>query len=200
MDNGVQVKEPVRRPRARREPSLDPENAAIVAARHGDPFAFLGMHEDADGLVVRALLPGAAAVAGVDAAGAVAGNGELVHPEGLFVARVAGRRARFRYRLRVSWGDVEQEFDDAYCFPPVLGDLDVHLLVEGTHLDSYRKLGAHVITHDGVAGVAFAVWAPNAQRVSVVGGFDAWDGRRLAMRKRHGGGFWEIFVPGIAAG
>jgi 1,4-alpha-glucan branching enzyme len=200
MDNGVQVKEPVRRPRARREPSLDPENAAIVAARHGDPFAFLGMHEDADGLVVRALLPGAAAVAVVDAAGAVAGNGELVHPEGLFVARVAGRRARFRYRLRVSWGDVEQEFDDAYCFPPVLGDLDVHLLVEGTHLDSYRKLGAHVITHDGVAGVAFAVWAPNAQRVSVVGGFDAWDGRRLAMRKRHGGGFWEIFVPGIAAG
>ena len=200
MDDGAEVKEAVRRRRPPREPSRDPQIAAIVAARHGDPFSFLGMHEDADGLVVRAMLPGATAVSVVDEAGTVAGAGVIVDPAGLFVARLVGRKERFRYRLRVSWGGVEQEFDDAYRFPPVLGDIDVHLLAEGTHLDSYRKLGAHVMTHDGVAGVGFAVWAPNAQRVSVVGGFNAWDGRRLAMRKRHAGGFWDIFVPGICAG
>ncbi|HWD59224.1 MAG TPA: 1,4-alpha-glucan branching protein GlgB [Stellaceae bacterium] len=178
----------------------DPQIAAIVAARHGDPFAFLGLHEVGGELVVRAMLPGATAMAVVDAAsGLVAGTGELAHPDGFFIARL-GRRERLRYRLRARWGEDEHEFYDAYQFPPVLGDLDLYLLSEGTHLDSYRKLGAHVATMDGVSGVAFAVWAPNAQRVSVVGGFDAWDGRRLAMRKRHSGGFWEIFVPGIGPG
>jgi 1,4-alpha-glucan branching enzyme len=202
MDDGVQLKEAVRRSRAaRREAPADPQIAAIVVARHGDPFAFLGMHEEAGGLAVRALLPGAVSVAVIDAAsGAPAGEAERVHPDGLFVARIAGRKDWFRYRLRVDWGSAVQEFDDAYRFPPVLGDLDLHLLAEGTHLDSYRKLGAHVLTHDGVEGVAFAVWAPNAHRVSVVGGFAAWDGRRLAMRNRMVGGFWEIFVPGIGPG
>ena len=157
----------------------EPQIAAIVGATHGDPFVYLGMHEDAGGLAVRAMLPGADAVAVVDAAsGAVASEGERVDPAGLFVARV-NRRVPFRYRLRVIWpGGAVQEFDDAYRFWPVLGDLDIHLLTEGSHLDSYRKLGAHCITHDGVEGVAFAVWAPNARRVSVVGGFNGWDGRR----------------------
>ena len=176
--------------------------AMIAAAAHGDPFVYLGMHKTAGGLAVRAMLPGADAVAVVEAkSGAVVGEGERVHPAGLFVARIAGRREPFRYRLRVSWSGGEvQEFEDAYRFWPVLGDLDLHLLAEGSHLDSYRKLGAHPILHDGVEGVAFAVWAPNARRVSVVGAFSGWDGRRLAMRKRDAGGFWEIFVPGIAAG
>ncbi len=183
------------------KPRLDPQIAPIVAARHGDPFAFLGMHVEGDGLVVRAMLPGAASVAIVDtAAGEVVVTAEPVHPDGFFVARIAGRSQPFRYRLRVEWGGETREFDDAYRFPPVLGDLDVHLLAEGTHLDSYQKLGAHVTTLDGVAGVAFAVWVPNARRVSVVGGFDSWDGRRLPMRSRHAGGIWEIFVPGIGAG
>jgi 1,4-alpha-glucan branching enzyme len=201
MDD-VQLKDPVTPARAARlDVRRDPQIDAIVQARHGDPFSFLGMHEEAGGLVVRAMLPGAAAVAVVDAAsGATVAEGELVDPAGLYVARIPGRTSWFRYRLRVKWGDVEQEFDDAYRFPPVLGALDLHLLVEGTHLDSYRKLGAHPITHDGVEGVAFAVWAPNAQRVSVVGGFCGWDGRRLAMRRRHAGGFWEVFVPGIGPG
>ncbi|HWB50821.1 MAG TPA: 1,4-alpha-glucan branching protein GlgB [Stellaceae bacterium] len=175
--------------------------AAIVAGRHGDPFAFLGMHPEKDGLVVRAMLPGADAVAIVDAkTRAVLGEAERVHPDGLFIAALAGPAERRPYRLRVRWGDETREFADAYRFPPVLGDLDLHLLVEGRHLDSYRKLGAHVMTMDGVDGVAFAVWAPNAQRVSVVGAFNGWDGRRLAMRKRHAGGFWDIFVPGIGPG
>src|ERR1051325_2890753 len=124
--------------------------------------------------------------------------GELdIHPAGVFVASMPDRNAPFRYRLRVWRGGHWHEFDDIYRFPPVLGELDIHLLVEGNHLASYQKLGAHALLHDGVEGVAFAVWAPNAQRVSLVGDFNAWDGRRMPMRKRHAGGFWELFVPGL---
>ena len=89
--------------------------------------------------------------------------------------------------------------EDAYRFPPILTDLDLHLLGEGTHLELYDKLGAHPMQHDGVDGVAFVVFAPNARRVSVVGDFNFWDGRRHAMRVR-GNGYWEIFVPGARAG
>jgi 1,4-alpha-glucan branching enzyme len=179
----------------------DPEVEAIVGARHGDPFVYLGMHRADAGLAVRAMLPGAKAVEVIDAdSGAVTASGREVHPDGLFIANMSRRTRPFPYRLRIKWGDNIVEFDDAYRFPPVLGDLDLHLLAEGNHHISYRKLGAHPICHEGVAGVAFAVWAPNARRVSVVGGFNGWDGRRLAMRKRHAGGFWEIFVPGIGPG
>jgi 1,4-alpha-glucan branching enzyme len=177
------------------------EAAAIVAAQHGDPFAFLGMHQDSHGLCVRAFLPDAAAMAVVDSAsGEVAASGERVHPAGLFVACLPGRREPFRYRLRASRGDRWDEFEDIYRFAPVLGELDLHLLAEGNHLVSYQKLGAHPVVHDGVEGVAFAVWAPNARRVSVVGDFNAWDGRRMPMRRHPGGGFWELFVPGLRPG
>ena len=93
-----------------------------------------------------------------------------------------------------------REFDDIYRFPPVLGELDLHLLAEGNHFASYRKLGAHPLVHEGVEGVAFAVWAPNAHSVSVVGDFNAWDGRRMPMRRRGASGFWELFVPGLRPG
>jgi 1,4-alpha-glucan branching enzyme len=180
---------------------VDPEVAAIVSACHADPFAFLGMHEAGGALCVRAFLPDAAALAIVDSAsGAVVANGKRVHPAGLFVATMPERRAPFRYRLRARWGKDWHEFDDIYRFSPVLGELDLHLLVEGNHLASYQKLGAHPIAHDGVAGIAFAVWAPNARRVSVVGDFNGWDGRRMPMRHRDQSGFWEIFVPGLAPG
>ncbi|HVC57451.1 MAG TPA: 1,4-alpha-glucan branching protein GlgB [Stellaceae bacterium] len=183
----------------RRRPSADIE--AIVAARHDDPFAFLGMHPAASGLAVRALLPDAEAMEVVDSAsGTVVATAECVHPAGLYVAGIRGRREPFRYRLRARWGGREHEFEDIYRFPPVLGELDVHLLVEGNHLASYQKLGAHPIVHDGVAGVAFAVWAPNASRVSVVGDFNNWDGRRMPMRRLLSAGFWEIFIPGLRPG
>jgi 1,4-alpha-glucan branching enzyme len=200
MDDSVEVKERARAPRrAARRP--DPQIAAIVAARHGDPFAFLGMHEAPGGLVVRVMLPGADTVEIVDAAsGDVVAVAERMHPDGFFIAMLAGRSDRFPYRLRVRWGSDTLEFDDAYRFAPVLGEIDIYLLAEGTHLESHHKLGAHVTTLDGVAGVTFALWAPNARRVSVVGGFCSWDGRRLPMRNRQTGGIWEIFVPGIGPG
>ena len=206
MDDGARVSEPASRSSVVRRAARSPVRAGsqielVIAARHDDPFSFLGMHEEGDKLVVRAMLPGAEAVTIIDAAtGEVAGAAEPVHPDGLFVARLKGRTGRFPYRLRVFWNGEVHEFDDAFRFPPVLGDLDVYLLAEGTHFDSYKKLGAHPLMHDAVDGVAFAVWAPNAQRVSVVGGFSAWDGRRLPMRKRHASGIWEMFVPGIGAG
>ncbi len=178
----------------------DPAVAAIVAARDGDPFSFLGMHEAGAGLCVRAFLPAAAAMAVVDSAtGALAATGKRVHPAGLFVALMPERGEPFRYLLRARRGKEWHEFEDIYRFPPVLGELDLHLLAEGNHLASYKKLGAHPIRHDGVDGVAFAVWAPNASRVSLVGDFNEWDGRRMPMRK-HAGGFWEIFVPGLDPG
>jgi 1,4-alpha-glucan branching enzyme len=174
---------------------------AIVAAMHDDPFSFLGLHRTAAGMCVRAFLPAAQEMMVVDAAsGAALAEGRRIHRDGLFAATLSDRSAPFRYRLRVLSGGIWHEFEDVYRFGPVLGDLDIHLLVEGNHLASYQKLGAHPILHEGVEGVAFAVWAPNARRVSVVGDFNAWDGRRLPMRRRHAGGFWEIFIPGLRPG
>ena len=115
-----------------------------------------------------------------------------IHEAGLFAGRVASGDQH--YRLQARFGDREVEMEDAYRFPPILSDLDLYLLGEGTHLELYDKLGAHPMRHDGVDGVAFAVFAPNARRVSVVGDFNLWDGRRHAMRVR-GNGYWEIFVP-----
>jgi 1,4-alpha-glucan branching enzyme len=191
------------------ETTSSAEAEAIVAGRHGDPFAILGMHESSAGLYVRAFLPDAEAMAVVDStSGKIVARGERIHPAGLFVASLPagkvvslpGRSEPFRYRLRVTRGGQSHEFEDIYRFAPVLGDLDVHLLAEGNHLASFRKLGAHPIVHDGVEGVAFALWAPNARRVSLVGDFNGWDGRRMPMRRRHAGGFWEIFVPGLRPG
>ena len=177
---------------------FDPEIAAIIEARHDDPFAFLGMHQTSDGVVVRAMLPAATTLAVVDlATGAVAGIGARVHPAGFFVALLAGRQQPFRYRLRAVIGATECEFDDIYSFPPVLGELDLHLLGEGNHLASYRKLGrAHPLVHDGVDGVVFAVWAPNARArrawsaISTTG-----TARRHADAPPLPDGVWELFVP-----
>jgi 1,4-alpha-glucan branching enzyme len=179
----------------------DPQVEAIIGARHDSPFSYLGMHRTTDGICVRAMLPQAAKMAVVDAAtGQIVAEGVRAHRDGLFVATLAGRREPFPYRLRVAGGGIESEFDDIYRFSPVLGELDIHLLVEGNHLASYQKLGAHPIIHEGAEGVAFALWAPNALRVSVVGDFNAWDGRRMPMRRREVSGFWEIFVPGLRPG
>ena len=172
--------------------TLSPAAEAIVSGRHADPFNYLGLHFEGDAPVVRVFLPDAATVKVIDDAGQVS---ELprIHEAGLFAGRVASGDQH--YRLQARYGDHEVEMEDAYRFPPILSDLDLYLLGEGNHIELYDKLGAHPMRHDGVDGVAFAVFAPNARRVSVVGDFNLWDGRRHAMRAR-GNGYWEIFIPG----
>ncbi|MEO8160782.1 MAG: 1,4-alpha-glucan branching enzyme, partial [Arenimonas sp.] len=178
------------------------EVQALLEGRHRDPFAALGLHEGVDGrLWLRALLPGASSVVAIDSSGREILELVLRHADGLFEAKVPRRRKRFGYRLRVHWGEgLLQELDDAYAFGPQLPASELKGFRDGSHPRPYLLLGAHPLTVDGVAGVRFAVWAPNARRASVVGDFNAWDGRRLPMRLRHEGGVWEIFVPGVCAG
>jgi 1,4-alpha-glucan branching enzyme len=184
-------------------PSAYPADVeAIVRGRHGNPFVVLGMQGgDGSPLAVNAFAPQAGEVEVLDAAtGHVVASLTRIHPEGFFSGFLEDRRERFRYRLRLHAGEFVWEVDDPYAFPPILGELDEYLLGEGRHLDHYEKLGAHPRTVDGIDGVAFAVWAPNAKRVSVVGDFNAWDGRRHPMRKRIGVGVWELFIPGLERG
>ena len=177
--------------------------SALVAARHGDPFAVLGLHADAQGgLRLRAMLPGAASVAVLDAkTGKRVTALALRDPAGLWEALIPRRKKRFDYRLHVQWAaGGEGTYADAYAYGALIADADLHYLGEGAHLRPFTMLGAHPLVIDAVAGVRFAVWAPNALRVSVIGDFNAWDGRRHAMRSRGGGGVWEIFIPHVALG
>ncbi len=173
--------------------------AAIVGARHGDPFAVLGPHETPPGLAIRAFVPGAASVDVLDEEGHVVLALERIHDDGFFEELAPGK-GRFPYRLRAGAGANQWEFADPYAFGPTLGEMDDYLFVEGAHRKLYERLGAHPVRHEGTEGVRFAVWAPNAKRVSVVGDFNQWDGRRCQMRKRVDSGIWEIFVPGVAKG
>ena len=171
---------------------------ALVDGRHGDPFSILGPHGSGDLTVVRVYLPGADAVDLIEAAsGRMVAPFSLVHPSGLFAAATALRTG---YKLRIKWPDAEQITEDPYSFGPLLGELDLHLISQGTHYNLSRTLGAVAMSIEGVSGVRFAVWAPNAQRVSVVGDFNAWDGRRNPMRLRQVAGVWELFVARLAPG
>jgi 1,4-alpha-glucan branching enzyme len=183
--------------------SVSDAEHALVRAEYGDPFGLLGPHVDADagGTLVRAMLPQASRVEVVDPDGVtLLADLPRVDEAGLFRGLVEGRTEAFAYRLRLTIGNSVTLIDDPYRFGPVLGDIDIHLIAEGRHLELYCKFGAHVRQMDGVDGIAFAVWAPNARRVSVVGDFNDWDGRRHPMRFRHGVGVWELFIPGVAPG
>ncbi|MFT4189948.1 MAG: 1,4-alpha-glucan branching protein GlgB [Comamonas sp.] len=175
---------------------------ALLAGHHADPFAVLGPHRIGAGWVVRALLPGAVAVAVLPPRGAAVALPRLA--DGLFAGAVPGLGEKDgeaeAYRLRIDWGSHVAEAEDAYRFAPLLGDIDAWLLAEGTHARPYEQLGAHPAVVQGVAGTRFAVWAPNARRVAVVGGFNGWDGRRHGMRRRGEVGVWEIFIPQVAVG
>jgi 1,4-alpha-glucan branching enzyme len=171
---------------------------ALLDGSHSDPFALLGVHEGPGGSFTRAVLPGAQHVVAFDLLGAELGKLACVDARGLFEGLIGGRRQPIKYRC--SAGAHEWWQTDAYSFGPVLGPTDDFLIAEGTHRRLFDKLGAHLIEHEGASGVHFAVWAPNAQQVSVVGDFNAWDHRRHMMRRRTDIGVWEIFVPDIATG
>jgi 1,4-alpha-glucan branching enzyme len=205
--NSVSELEPVRDP-------FQAEVESLATGGHGDPFHLLGPHLDTrDGrehLVIRAFHPGATEVRVVDAAGKSAYPAVKIHPQGLFEAVLAPGAlptgggqlvdpASYRLQLKFSDGNTLAQFDP-YAFPPFLTDYDLYLLGEGTDYLNYEKLGSHVREIAGVKGVEFAVWAPNAQRVSVVGDFNLWDGRIYPMRSRGSSGIWEIFLPGLDEG
>lgn len=179
----------------------------IIQGEHADPFHVLGAHPVQVGgrraIALRAFQPQAAQVWALRGSGGApqALPLERVHKEGFFEVVIPGETQIFPYRLRVktSAGDIN-EFNDPYRFPPVLSEFDLHLMGEGTHYKKYEKLGAHLTEIEGARGVAFGVWAPNARRVSVVGDFNHWDGRRHPMRIRGGTGIWELFIPGLDEG
>ncbi len=179
------------------------EIKALVEGGHEDVFAVLGPHVvGARDVVVRAFLPHATAVRVIPTSSAVPPRSmDPLHPAGVFEAVFPDVRDTFAYRLEITeGGGATVEIEDPYRFPSMLSEYDRHLLAEGTHYEAHDKLGAHPALTDGVAGVVFAVWAPNARRVSVVGDFNGWDGRRHVMRLHPANGIWEIFVPGVTEG
>ena len=171
---------------------------ALLNGTHADPFALLGIHEGPGGAFARAVLPGAETAEAHSLGGKALGELKRIDDRGLFEGHVTGPRQPVKYRCTA--GPHEWWVTDAYSFGPVLGPLDDFLINEGTHLRLFDKLGAHVIEHEGARGVHFAVWAPNAELVSVVGDFNDWDGRRHPMRRRADIGVWEVFLPDIEAG
>jgi len=178
------------------KPDLSSALQQLVESRSHDPFAVLGRHEDKGRVCVRVLLPHAKEVSIAE------GNHQLQRIEGTDLFEWEGDAKQVPQRYRLIWRDDEHRehiAHDPYCFPPQLPDFDLHLFGEGKHWHAHRLLGARVHEADGASGVLFSVWAPSAERVSVVGDFNRWDGRAHPMRV-HGNGVWELFIPELAAG
>jgi 1,4-alpha-glucan branching enzyme len=177
-----------------------PDLERLVRREHASPHTILGAHPVEDGIVVRALRPNASAVRAVPDGGEPV-TLESVHPGGVFEGVVEGAERPLRYHLEVDYPDAGTvEAEDPYRFPPTIGELDLHLIGEGRHEELWDRLGAHVRELDGVSGTSFAVWAPSARAVSVVGEFNFWDGRVHPMRSLGASGVWELFLPGVASG
>jgi 1,4-alpha-glucan branching enzyme len=176
--------------------NLQQDFERIVGARHHDPFSVLGKHREDGQDLVRAFLPDA------DEVSITEGNIRLERISGTDLFEWRGRPGTVPDRYHLTWRDAGREHiaHDPYSFPPQLSDFDLHLFGEGKHRHAYRFLGAHVHAVDEVPGILFAVWAPNAERVSVVGDFNQWDGRRHPMRVRGGSGVWELFLPDLTPG
>lgn len=179
------------------------ELKSIVSARCGLPQEFLGMHKCKGGIVVRAYIVNAKSCHLVDLRKSARKSAEMekLDPSGFFELFIKGARKPFPYRFRVERYDGEiREFADAYSFPPSLTYEELYLFGLGDDRKVYEHLGSHLREIDGVKGTAFAVWAPTARRVSVVGDFDEWDGRYFPMRPLETSGVWEIFIPGVGEG
>ncbi|GGB24642.1 1,4-alpha-glucan branching enzyme GlgB [Sphingomonas metalli] len=170
---------------------------ALLEGRHDDPFSLLGMFPGPEGSFARTWIPGAESVVAENLSGKQLGDLTAVGG-GLFEGQVAGDPQPLRYRA--TRGTDSWTVTDPYSFSPVLGEMDEYLFGEGTHHRLWERMGAHQITHQDIPGTHFAVWAPNARRVSVVGNFNGWDGRRHVMRRRGSVGVWEIFLPDLPAG
>ena len=177
----------------------------LARGEMADPFVILGAHyvdrEDVSGVAVRAFLPGARELMVLDMVpGRQVAAAEVEEP-GFFEAFFPGASKILPYRLKADFGGGSiSTFFDCYAFQPVLSDHDLYLFNQGNHFEIYNRLGAHIINHQGVSGVLFAVWAPSAKRVSIVGDFNQWDGRRHQMRIRGSSGVWELFVPHLRPG
>src|SRR5919109_2365493 len=176
-----------------------PDVEAIVSGVHGNPFAVLGIQEAGKGFVARCFVPHAEFVTAFTLDGKEVGELARRNDAGFFEGKLSVRKRQpLRYRARNSGG--EWWITDPYSFGPVLGPMDDYYIAEGSHLRLFDKLGSHLLDHEGATGVHFAVWAPNARRVSVVGQFNDWDGRRNPMRFRQDTGIWEIFIPDLGEG
>ncbi|MEW7981210.1 MAG: 1,4-alpha-glucan branching protein GlgB [Candidatus Sedimenticola endophacoides] len=176
---------------------LDTPLRRIVEATHHDPFEVLGRHVGRERVTVRAFLPRA------EQAHIVGPELPLERIPGTDLFECSGSAEQIPERYQIAWSDHfghAATHYDPYCFPPQIDDFDLHLFGQGTHWHAYRFLGAHPRRIDGIDGVLFAVWAPNAQRVSVIGDFNHWDGRAHPMRSRGGSGVWELFIPAVTAG
>ncbi|MGE5301422.1 MAG: GlgB N-terminal domain-containing protein, partial [Acidobacteriota bacterium] len=176
----------------------------VVEGLHGDPFSVLGPHMvdggGGENLEVRAFLPEAAEAWVVYEKGLKVRAFEKLHEKGFFAVRLpVEETVSYLIRMRTYDGQIV-EFGDPYSFGQILTDYDLYLMGEGSHYRKYEKLGAHITEVGGVGGVHFAVWAPNAKCVSVIGDFNRWDGRRHPMRLLVDSGIWEIFVPDIGEG
>jgi len=172
---------------------------ALAGGRHGNPFSLYGIHREGGQRIVRTIQPQAESVGLLLDGIADPVPMERVHPDGIFEAEMPARKRLYRLRITQANGN-SWETEDAYRFPSMLGDLDLYLIGEGSHRDIFRKLGAHPTSSLGVDGTFFAIWAPNASRVSVIGEFNKWDGRCHVMRLHPGNGLWEIFIPGVGQG
>ncbi|WP_406873839.1 1,4-alpha-glucan branching protein GlgB [Aminobacter sp. P9b] len=179
--------------------ATDGDIEAIVNGTHGDPFAVLGLQQSGKGFLARCFVPHAETVTAHTLEGKACGELLRRNDTGFFEGKLTIRK-RQPIRLHASNAGGEWWLTDPYSFGPVLGPMDDYFISEGSHLRLFDKLGAHLISHEGVDGVHFAVWAPNAHRVSVVGDFNDWDGRRHPMRLRQDTGIWEIFIPDIGPG
>src|SRR5437762_6834551 len=178
------------------------EVSRFVNGTHSDPFRVLGPHRVSDDLEIRVFRPDARNIEIVlDRKAEEPITAERIQQDGFFCATVPGGMRDVPYHIRVTaWDGSQQLTRDPYQYGPLMGEVDLHLFTEGQHWQIYEKFGAHVRTIGDATGVYFAVWAPNAQRVSVVGDFNGWDGRVNPMRRLLGSGSWELFLPGIKQG